>query len=262
MNLFIILAFLFYIGSSLGWVLELFYRRFFSSQNPERKWVNPGFLVGPCVPLYGFGLCIVYLLASAESRVLSFVPAVNMGVMLLCMGLFMTLLELAAGELLLRFFNMRLWDYQNERFNYKGLICLRFSIYWTLLSAFYYFFVHRYVLGAIEWLFENLALSFFIGMFFGFFIVDLAYSSNIVFRVRAFAEENELIVRYEHFKSYIRAENDRRRARFRFLVPFRSDRPLRELLSDYRTELERRVMERAVEDARDIVEKETRGGSL
>ena len=64
MNLFLKLAYLFFIGSVLGWVLELFYRRFISSANPERKWINPGFCVGPYVPLYGSGLCILYLLAS------------------------------------------------------------------------------------------------------------------------------------------------------------------------------------------------------
>ena len=47
MNTFLKLAFLFYIGSSLGWVLELFFRRFISGNNPERKWINPGFMVGP-----------------------------------------------------------------------------------------------------------------------------------------------------------------------------------------------------------------------
>ena len=28
-----------------GWVLELFFRRFISGNNPERKWINPGFMV-------------------------------------------------------------------------------------------------------------------------------------------------------------------------------------------------------------------------
>lgn len=59
MNIFLIYAFLFYIGSGLGWVLELFFRHWFLRSNPEHRWVNPGFCVGPYVPLYGFGLCIV-----------------------------------------------------------------------------------------------------------------------------------------------------------------------------------------------------------
>lgn len=66
MNIFLTLAFLFFIGATLGWVLELLFRRFFSSANPERKWINPGFCVGPYLPLYGCGLCFLYLIASLE----------------------------------------------------------------------------------------------------------------------------------------------------------------------------------------------------
>ena len=60
------LSFLFFMGSIAGWVLELFFRRFFSSANPERKWINPGFCTGPYVPLYGLGLCAMYLIVSLE----------------------------------------------------------------------------------------------------------------------------------------------------------------------------------------------------
>ena len=49
-QVFLIVVFLFFFGSGGGWVLELFFRRFFSGANPERKWLNPGFLFGPCVP--------------------------------------------------------------------------------------------------------------------------------------------------------------------------------------------------------------------
>ena len=63
MSMFLTLAYLFFIGAVLGWCLELVFRKFFSSANPEHKWINPGFCVGPYVPLYGFGLCILYLWA-------------------------------------------------------------------------------------------------------------------------------------------------------------------------------------------------------
>lgn len=63
MNLFLTIAFLFFIGSMAGWVIEVVFRRFFSSANPERKWINPGFLSGPYLPLYGFSLCVLFLLS-------------------------------------------------------------------------------------------------------------------------------------------------------------------------------------------------------
>ena len=69
MNLFLILAFLFMSGSLIGWSIELFYRRYFDPTNKERRWINPGFLTGPYLPLYGFSLMILFLLASLEKYV-------------------------------------------------------------------------------------------------------------------------------------------------------------------------------------------------
>lgn len=47
-----------------------------------------------------------------------------------------TLFELVIG-LGLKFFNLpAMWDYSNLPFNYKGVICLPFSILWILLSFF------------------------------------------------------------------------------------------------------------------------------
>ena len=63
MSLLLTLAFLFFIGSVLGWVLELLFRNL--TQHPD-KLVNPGFCTGPWLPIYGFGLCALYLLASLE----------------------------------------------------------------------------------------------------------------------------------------------------------------------------------------------------
>ena len=56
MNLFLTLAFLFCIGSVLGWGLEVIFRRFFSAHH----WVNPGFLVGPyrcTAPVFACCIC-------------------------------------------------------------------------------------------------------------------------------------------------------------------------------------------------------------
>ena len=93
---FLKLTFLFLTGSLCGWVLELFYRRFFSGNNPERRWINPGFLVGPYVPLYGFGLCILYLLARLP---LPGPQAVTVLLQLLIITVALTGIELLAGLL-------------------------------------------------------------------------------------------------------------------------------------------------------------------
>ena len=156
MNFFLCLAYLFFIGSTFGWVLELFFRKFFSGTNPEHKWINPGFCVGPYVPLYGFGLCILFLLAllgehwnvrSAGGRIALFAA----------MALSMTVIEYIAGVVSLKVLHVRLWDYSRRWGNIQGLVCPLFSFFWAVISAVYYFCVHPYILNALRWLSENLA---------------------------------------------------------------------------------------------------------
>ncbi len=97
MNLPIALAFLFFVGSCFGWVLELLFRRFFSKRNPERKWINPGFCTGPYVPLYGFGLCVLFLFTSLDSRVVISDSIWGEVILFSISAIAMTALEYVAG---------------------------------------------------------------------------------------------------------------------------------------------------------------------
>ncbi len=200
MNFFLILAFLFFIGSIMGWIIELFFRRFISKANPEHKWINPGFCTGPYLPLYGAGLCILFLIASLEDLNLISSPFWNKAVLFLAMAIFMTLIEYITGIVCLKTSNVRLWDYSEEWGNINGIICPKFSLIWALCGAAYYFLVHPYIKNALAWLSENLAFSFFIGVFFGVFIIDIAHSAQFISKLRKFAVENDVIVRYEHLK--------------------------------------------------------------
>lgn len=67
-QIFLIVLYLFFFGAVGGWVLELLFRRFFSGANPERKWLNPGFLFGPCLPLYGFGTVLLFVLSELDHQ--------------------------------------------------------------------------------------------------------------------------------------------------------------------------------------------------
>lgn len=222
MNNILVLCFLFFMGSMFGWVLELLFRRFFSRNNPEHRWINPGFLIGPYLPLYGFGLCLLYGLAQLP---LPGSLAVAEGLRFLLIGAAMTLIELLTGLLAEQVGHVRLWDYSTEWGNVKGLICPKFSLAWALLGAIYVWLLHPWVQAAVLWLAENLAFSFFIGLFFGVFLVDLGYSVNILARIRKFSQEfsreYRMTVRYEELKAQIhRAKENLRAHRFwRFVSP-------------------------------------------
>ena len=228
MSLFLSLAYLFFIGSVLGWVLELFFRKFFSSANPEHRWINPGFCVGPYVPLYGSGLCILYLLAtwgevsglgqSAGGKALLFVG----------MAVSMTAIEYLAGIVLLKGMKLRLWDYSQLWGNIQGLICPLFSAAWALMGAVYYFLVHPHVIQSLNWLANNLAFSFVIGFFFGVFTIDVAYSAQVVTKQKRYAEENQVVVKLENLKAHIHAAEERAH----FLFVFRTERLLTEHLKE------------------------------
>ena len=229
---FMILALLFSAGSLIGWTLEVFYRRF-KPANEKRIWVNPGFLNGPCLPLYGFGLTALYLMALLER----FIPIEDdisrKGVLFLVMALMMTFIELIAGELFIIRRHLKLWDYSQLRFNYKGIICLRFSVYWALLGAVYYFFIHPRILSGLEWFSHNLLFSFVIGFFYGILTIDLISSFSLTAKIKGFAEENKMVIRYDELKMHIRSEAKRRREKFRFIFSLHTERELIDELKEY-----------------------------
>ncbi len=240
MGLFLTLAFLFFIGSLIGWGMELIFRRFFSTANPERKWINPGFCVGPYIPLYGVGLCLLFLIASMEPYLPAVAPVWRKLLLFFIMALAMTLIEYVTGLLCLYVLKVRLWDYSSEWANLQGLICPRFSAFWAILGALYYFLIHPYILNALAWLARNLAFSFFVGMFFGIFILDVVHSAQLVAKLRRFAEENRVVVRYEYLKAHIRRRYGGVQEKYHFFRPFHADRPLREIMQELHDSLERR----------------------
>ena len=224
------LLLLFFIGSSVGWVLEFFFRRYFA---PEKKWVNPGFLTDPCLPIYGFGTCTLYLLASAEV----FLPVENITlrriILFVAMAVCMTVIEYIAGLIFIVGLKTKLWDYSNEKFNLQGIICLKFSLMWAFAGAVYYIFVHPLLSDALIWFDRHRGFYFVLGSVFGIFAVDVVYSFGVVAKIRAFATENHILVRYEELKNTIRKTAEEQKKKYKFLFALRPEVPIREHLNKY-----------------------------
>ena len=244
MNEFLILAFIFCVGSLLGWCLEVVFRRFFASDNPQRRWVNPGFLVGPYLPLYGFGLCTLYLLAGLERYAFLPSPFWNKLLLFLAMAVAMTAIEYVAGVIFILGMHIKLWDYSGLWGNVKGIICPLFSFFWAVLGAVYYFLIHPYILGALRWLSENLAFSFVVGFFYGVFVIDLCYSLDVMAKVRAWARENDVVVRYERLRERLRRENEERLRKARFFITLHTEGPIGEYLRRVKNDSENFVIHR------------------
>ncbi len=232
MSRILVLACIFCFGNVGGWVLELFYRRFFSNVNGKKQWINPGFLNGPWLPIYGFGLCMLYLMAGIPLPMIE-AEWLRRLILFACMAIGMTLIELVAGIFSLDVLHVKLWDYSDQRFHYRGIICPKFSFYWSLLGAAYYFGVHPFILDALQWISENLAFTFFFGMFYGVLAVDVCYSVRLVSKLRAYAIDHALAIRYEELKASIQAFEQRQRHKVYFFFAFHSSSPLSENIRRY-----------------------------
>jgi len=243
-------AFLFNIGCLAGWVLEVFYRRFLSKNNPERRWINPGFLTGPYLPLYGFGLVSVFAM--------SFLPYIGLdptaeitptriAVCILCMGVLMTVIEYIAGIVFIRGMKIKLWDYSDRWGNIQGIICPTFSLIWTVMSAGYYFFIQPQMIKLVSWYYNNVAFTFIVGMFFGVFLVDLWYSLRVGAKVRKFAVENGIVVKYEELKVTVQKNKQNLQERGRFMLALASTTPLAVHLRSYADGIkDNQVMEKMI----------------
>ena len=234
MNVALVLAFLFYIGSSFGWFLELFYRRLIG-----KKWMNPGFLTGPYLPIYGIGLCMLFLLSFVDMSLVEN-PILRNILLLIFMGIAMTIIEYVAGVIFIKGLKVKLWDYSNMWGNIGGIICPLYTFLWSILGAIYYFFIQSHMIKAVEWLSQNLAFSFVIGFFFGILTIDMANSMNLVVKLRKFAKENHILVRFEELKNHIREDQEKRKEKINYLFAFKTSKLLGETLAEYKNKYQNR----------------------
>ena len=203
MNKLLILLFLFSSGSVFGWVIELFFRRYLDPvESKKKQWVNPGFFVGPYLPIYGSGLIILYLLGHIKIPSLGAThPILEKLVIFMIMAACMTFIEFVTGMIFIVHLHLQLWDYSTYWGNIKGVICPLFTCFWYALAAFYYLVLHPRVVGALDWLSRNLAFSFFIGFFYGVFLLDIIYSFQLMLKIKKLADEYQIVVKYNAYKS-------------------------------------------------------------
>ena len=124
--------FFFYFYCFFGWVFESTYVSI-----RKRKIVNRGFMRGPFLPIYGSG-AIMMLVVS-----MPFQDNVVMTYLAGCLGA--TVLEFVTGTVMEALFKVRYWDYSDQKFNFKGHICLSSSLAWGVLTIFMTGFLHKKV---------------------------------------------------------------------------------------------------------------------
>ena len=197
MKILVAIATLFVIGSVTGYFIELFFRRFVS----QKRWVNPGFMVGPYIPLYGFGTMILYGISNVPLEKFGLPNWANILIILVVIGIALTLIELVAGLIFIKGLHMKLWDYSNRWGNFKGLICPLFSLVWFGAGVAYYFLLNPILIHALLFIAQYPLYVFFIGVVIGMIVVDFCYSLHLATMIKKVA--NKTVVKFDELKEVI-----------------------------------------------------------
>src|SRR5665647_1971081 len=119
------LFFLFLTGSLVGWIYEVTLGFIYGY-----GFVNRGYLYGPYLPIYGFGLILLYLMLQRLINKPIKVKNIKINPILVFLGIIVitTCLEFIVGFGMLKIFQIRLWDYSSYWMNYQGIISFNTSI--------------------------------------------------------------------------------------------------------------------------------------
>ncbi len=233
---FLLYLFLFLMGCMAGYGLEVLFRRFVTA----KKWVNPGFMKGPWLPLYGFGVVVMYALCHAFVSLLPDLPfydpmASGRGpsvydlIPIAVMGVGLNVLEFLAGIIFVKGFKVRLWDYTNMRGNIMGILCPLFTVIWFALAIIYYYLLHPFVdhlaVQAYSYMFggdgvaANFGFIFAMGVGYGIFLIDLVQSIGLFAMVAKLAKGSPLLARYEELRATLREKKAEAGERFFSALP-------------------------------------------
>ena len=142
----------------------------------EGKLLNRGFMKGPFLPIYGFGVCIMMIAAG---------PFNGKNVLFECISgmVCATVLEYVTGDLMEHLFKVRYWDYSKDKFNLNGHICLGASLGWFVAT----FIVNEIFRGPVDTLVHSMtAFQMYLidNIVMGIAIVDFAISFKAAMDLR------------------------------------------------------------------------------
>lgn len=114
----------FFVYAVIGWLYELFIFYYHGE-----GWINRGFLYGPYLPVYGFGMLLLIAILKNIMKKKHKVFGININIILVLIGVFLiaTLTEYVAHYVLDTFFDIKLWDYSKEFLNINGRVCFNAS---------------------------------------------------------------------------------------------------------------------------------------
>ena len=162
--------------------------------------MNPGFLTGPYLPIYGFGVLVLYAVSNIPLGITNQIADIIVRILIIGVG--MTVVEFIAGLIFIKGLKVKLWDYSDRKGNIMGIICPSFSLIWLVVGSLYYFLLNPFLVEGISWISENLIYTYFVGMVMGAMAVDFAYSIHLATKLKEYKEIANL--RFEDFKKELK----------------------------------------------------------
>lgn len=214
----------FSIYSAAGWILEVGYRSFH-----QRGFVNAGFLRGPFVPIYGVGASCVLLLAP-------WLKEFGWIVEFICFGVALTAIEYGIGTLCEKCFGILMWDYSDDPLNFRGRVCVPFSLVWALVAMAFVHGIHPHVQSVVQSMRPS-ALQLLAPLLVAYFVLDFAISVSLLYNL-----VDQLSRIYQRHTGLSRFEQGRLSKSFqRLLAAFPDLRKYLEAASDLRSRIDNRL---------------------
>ena len=157
---------LFFIYSFLGWAMEVI-----EGLILNKKFVNRGFLVGPCCSIYGYGVLLITLC-------LSHLKPYPISLFISCVAV-CGILEYLTSYFMEKIFKARWWDYSNQKFNINGRVCLKALSAFGLLGILIIYFLNPFFLGIMEKMSQGVLIGITVVLMIIYFIDNLI-SFNVV----------------------------------------------------------------------------------
>lgn len=166
---------MFFIYSFFGWIMESV-----RVSIAEKKWVDRGFLIGPVLPIYGWGVVLVtiFLKKYLDDILVTFVMSI-----VIC-----GLLEYFTSFFMEKIFKARWWDYSNRKFNINGRICLENLFLFGIACCLIVYIANPLVYSFIEWL-PDLLKHISIGIFGIIYVADSIVSTVLIFSLKKVSSE-------------------------------------------------------------------------
>ena len=147
----------------------------------DKKLSNRGFLIGPYLPIYGIGCCLLILLLKDSNKD---IISLFLKSIIIC-----SVLEYFTSYIMEKLFKTRWWDYSDRAFNIKGRVCLENLIAFGVMGLAVIYFINPNVEIWIKYYINNKQIIMISLLLWTLFIMDFVISTIVVYGFRKTTEE-------------------------------------------------------------------------